>query len=257
MKYCLSLFTFFISFTVYSSPQFNDLSREDVKNVVREFGANFSHTTVSAPHTEGIWGIEFGLVAGQASTPELKKIVEKSGGDGADAEKLYHAGIIGRAHFPLELFTELYILPEQKFDDFSVKNSSFGLGWNAGGYFGLPVDLAIGFGRASGGMSFTQASPSSTIELESKTTNYWIGASKTFLIFTPYLKIGSSSVSGDLSGTAEIFGFTASTKQSVDAQSGNFYVLGANLNLLFLNLGLEASTVMDVKKITGKLSFSF
>lgn len=258
MKIILIIFSFFSVLSAHAAPQFDNLSKEDVKDVVREFGANFSHTTVSAPQTNGLWGVEVGIVAGQTSTPDLKRIVENSGGDGSDAESLYHAGIIGRVHVPLEIFAEINLLPEQEFDDISVQNRSFGLGWNPGRFFGLPLDLAVGVGKANGEMTFTQTSPTpSTITLETITTNYWVGVSKTFLFFTPYLKVGTSSVEGDLSGTASIFGYTASTKQHIESMSGNFFTAGANFKLALLNLGLETSQVMGVKRISGKISFGF
>jgi hypothetical protein len=241
-----------------ASLQFSNLSKEDIKDITREFGANFSHTVVAAPETDGAWGVEVGLVAGRTATPDLEKIVERSGGDGSDFENLFHAGLIGRVHLPFEIFAELSLLPEQDFDDVAVKNNSFGLGWNAGGFFGLPVDVAVGFGRANGEISFTQTSPTpSTITLETTTTNYWVGVSKTFVFFTPYLKVGATSIEGDLSATASIFGFTTSTKQHVDSMSGNFLTAGANFQLGFLKLGVEAAQVADVKRVSGKLSFDF
>jgi hypothetical protein len=258
MNKLLVAFSFFTALSAQAAPQFDNLSKEDVKDVVREFGANFSHTVVSAPETNGLWGVEVGIIAGRTSTPDLKRIVEDSGGNGSDVENLYHAGVIGRAHFPLEIFAEINLLPEQEFDDISVQNKSFGLGWNPGRFFGLPLDIAVGIGKAYGEMTFSQTSPTaSTITLKTATTNYWVGVSKTFLFITPYLKVGTSSVEGDLTGTASIFGYTASTKQHVESMSGNFLTAGANFKLALLNLGLETSQVMDVKRVTGKISFGF
>lgn len=258
MKKILIAFSFFAVLSAYAAPQFSNLTKEDVKDVVREFGANFSHTTVSAPETNGLWGIEVGVVAGKTSTPDLKRIVENSGGDGSDVENLYHAGLIGRVHFPLEIFAEINLLPEQDFDDISVQNRSFGLGWNLGRFFGLPLDIAMGLGKANGEMSFSQTAPTaSTITLKTTTTNYWVGVSKTLLFFTPYLKLGTSSIEGELSGTTSIFGYTALAKQQVEPMSGNFITAGANFSLALLKLGLETSQVAGVKRISGKISFGF
>lgn len=258
MKKFFVLFSCLWVFSAQAGPQFSNLSNEDVKDVVREFGANFSHSTVSAPETDGMWGLELGLIAGKTATPDLKRIVENSGGDGSDAENLFHAGIIGRVHLPLDLFAEINLLPEQEFDDISVQNRSYGVGWNLGRLVGLPLDIAIGAQRANGEMSFTQSSPTpSTITLETMTTNYWVGVSKSFAFFTPYFKVGSTSIEGDLTGTTSIFGFTASTKQHVNPMSGNYLVLGANIQLALLKFGLETSEVSGVKRVTGKLSFDF
>lgn len=237
--------------------QFDNLTKDDVENVSKEFGVNFSHTTVAAPETDGVWGIEVGVVAGKAPSPELKDVVQNSGGDGSDFANLYHAGIIARAHFPLDLFVELNILPETEISDVTVSNRSWGLGWNAGGYFGIPLDVALGVNRASSEISFKQTQPvASNIKLETTTTVYWVGVSKTFVFFTPYFKVGTASLDGDLSATASIFTYTASQKEDVSL-SGGYLAGGLNLQVFFLKLGFEASQTMGVKRVSGKLSFDF
>jgi hypothetical protein len=258
MKKSLSVILLLSSFSAQADLQFNNLSKEDIKDISREFGANFNHTVIAAPETNGLWGVEVGLVAGKTDTPELKRVVENSGGKGSDVKNLYHLGLMARIHFPLELFIEGNFLPEQDFDSFKVKNTSYGVGWNAGRFFNLPLDVAFGAGQANSELSFSQTSPGpSTIKLETTTTNYWVGISRTFLFFTPYFKYGRASVDGDLTGSASVFGFSSSSKESVHGISGNFMTVGANLELGLFKVGLEASEVMDVKKISGKLALDF
>lgn len=237
--------------------QFDDLTKDDVENVSKEFGVNFSHTAVAAPETDGLWGVEIGVVGGKAPSPELKDVVEKSGGDGSDFANLYHAGVIARAHFPFDLFFELNILPETEISDVTVSNRSFGLGWNAGGFFSLPLDVALGANRSSSEISFEQTTPvASDIKLETTTTVYWLGVSKTFAFVTPYLKAGTAKLDGDLSATASIFTFTAAQKENVSL-SGGYLAGGLNLQFFFLKLGFEASQTIGVKRLSGKLSFDF
>jgi hypothetical protein len=210
-------------------PQFSNLSKSDVENITREFGANFTHTVVAAPETDGLWGVEVGVVAGRTGAPEFSDVVEASGGDGADFKNLYHAGAIARVHLPFDFFAELNLLPEQELSDVWIENRSIGLGWNLGGFFGLPVDVAIGAGRANTDVSFKQTTPiDADIKLATTTTNYWVGVSKSFLFFTPYAKVGTSTIDGDLRATGQIFGYTASTKEDVSL-SGKYLALGANL----------------------------
>lgn len=251
---CLSL----TSLTVYADPQFDDLSKKDVEAVSKEFGANFAHTTVSAPATDGIWGVEFGLVAGQTPSPDLKDVVADSGGDSKDFKNVYHAGIMARAHFPFEIFAELSFLPEQEFSDVKVKSQSFELGWNAGRFFNLPLDLAVGINQGNGEVSFTQNAPvpDTTVELETKTHIYWIGASKKFAFVTPYLKLGSAKLDADLTASGQILTYSASTSESVK-ESGGYFAAGANFDIFFVKLGVEMSQLLDAQRVSGKLSFAF
>lgn len=240
-----------------SGPQFNNLSKSDVENIAKEFSANFAHTGVSAPETDGVWGLEVGLVAGKTASPKLEDVVEDSGGDGSDVEALYHAGVMARAHFPFDLFAEINLLPEKEISDITIKNTSFEVGWNAGAFFGLPLDLAVGINVANSEMSFKQTTPVvSETTLESKTRVMWVGVSKTLLFFTPYLKVGTASADADLEATGSILGYTADQEESV-TNSGSYLALGANLQFAFLKLGFEASTIMGVKRASGKLSFDF
>lgn len=235
--------------------QFDDLSKSDVENVAREFSANFAHTGVSAPETDGLWGVEVGLIAGQSSSPDLKDVISDSGGDGSDFKNIYHAGLMARGHFPFDLFAELTVLPEQEISDVKIKNTSFELGWNAGAFFNLPLDLAIAVNRSNSDISFKQDQPvDNKIDLESKTTMVWVGVSKTFLFVTPYLKVGTVKADSDLKANVSVLNYSSDQKESV-TNDGGYLALGANLQFAFFKLGLEASQIMEVKRATLKLSF--
>jgi hypothetical protein len=240
-----------------AGPQFDDLSKSDVEKVAKEFSANFAHTGVSAPETDGLWGIEVGVVAGKTESPNLKDVVNASGGDGNAVSSLYHAGAMARVHLPGDLFAELNILPEKEISDITVKNTSYELGWNAGGFFNLPLDIAFGVNMANSEMSFKQTTPvPSDTSLKSKTRILWVGISKSIFFITPYVKAGTVSADSDLKATGAILGYTASQSESV-TNSGGYLALGANLQLAFLKLGFEASQIMSVKRASAKLSFDF
>jgi hypothetical protein len=240
-----------------AGPQFDNLSKSDVEKVAKEFSANFAHTGVSAPETDGLWGIEVGVVGGKTGSPNLKDVVNASGGDGNAVSSLYHAGAMARVHLPGDLFAELNILPEKEISDITVKNTSYELGWNAGGFFNLPLDVAFGVNMANSEMSFKQTTPvTSDTSLKSKTRIMWVGISKSIFFITPYVKAGTVSADSDLKATGAILGYTASQEESV-TNSGGYLALGANLQLAFLKLGFEASQIMSVKRASAKLSFDF
>jgi hypothetical protein len=240
-----------------AGPQFDDLSKSDVENVAKEFSANFAHTGVSAPETDGLWGIEVGVVGGKTGSPDLKDVVNASGGDGNAVSSLYHAGAMARVHLPGDLFAELNVLPEKEISDITVKNTSYELGWNAGGFFNLPLDVAFGVNMANSEMSFKQTTPiNSDTSLKSKTRMMWVGISKSLFFITPYVKAGTVSADSDLVATGTIFSDPQIQKESV-TNSGGYLALGANLQLAFLKLGFEASQIMSVKRASAKLSFDF
>ena len=255
LPFALSMLTFS---ALAAGPQFNNLTQSDVENVAREFSANFSHTGVSAPETDGLWGVEVGIVGGKSGSPDLSDVVQKSGGNGSDAESLYHAGAMARVHLPFDLFAELNLLPEQELSDLTVKNTSYEIGWNAGGFFSLPLDIAFGVNFANSNFSFKQTAPvASTIDLSSKTRIIWAGLSKSFWIFTPYVKAGTVSADTDFEATASILTYGSSTTKDSVSNSGSYLALGANIQLGFLKLGAEYSRIMDVNRTSGKLSFDF
>jgi len=242
---------------VASDIQFNNLTTKDIENVGREFSANFVHTGVSAPETDGVWGIEVGVIGGRSKSPDLSDVIEASGGSGSDFETLYHAAAMARAHFPFDLFAEMTILPEREISEVTIKSNSFEIGWNAGAFFNLPLDLAIGVNRSNSEISFSQTQPVQTdISLESKTTVMWVGVSKTFLFVTPYLKFGAAKSESDFASTVDILVDTNKTKESVD-NSGGYLAFGANLQFAFFKIGAEISKVMDVGRASGKISLDF
>ena len=238
--------------------EFQALTKKQVKDVTTEFSANFAHTVVAASETNGLWGVEVGLVGGQTGSPELKDAVNDAGGDGSDFKSLYHAAAIGRVHLPFDLFAEMSLLPEREISGVKVSSKSLGLGWNVGGFLGLPLDVAVGAEGSSAALSFKQdiGGQEGKVSIDSMTRVLYVGVSKTFLFVTPYAKIGTARQESDIDvkgGNGTIFGFTPRQKESAD-NSGGYLVLGANLQLAFFKLGMEWSQIMEVRRATAKIS---
>lgn len=265
MKKSLALLSTALSFSLFAAdPQFSNISKQDVENVSKEFGTNFSHTTVAAPETNGLWGIEVGLLGGSTKAPKFKEVIEQSGGEGSDFDSIYHAALFGRVHFPFDFILEVSVLPGQEIGGIEIKNNTYSAGWNLGRFVGLPLDITLGYDNAKGEINFTQAedtstnpdTPAANIDLTTTTKVMWVGVSKTFLFVTPYLKVGKSSIDGSLDASASIFNVGGQTSESVSL-SGSYLAFGANIQLLLLRLGLEVTQMQDTKRVSGKLSFSF
>lgn len=261
MKKYFVLATLMLSTSLLAAgPQFQNLTEADVKEIGREFSGTFSHTGVSAPETDGLWGVEVGLLAGQSSSPKLSDIVKRSGGNGDDFENLYHAGLVARAHFPFDLFAEISLLPEQDISDTKIKNTTFEIGWNFGRFVGLPLDIAFGANFGNSELGFTQpasgAIPAADISMKSKSNIVWVGVSKSFIFVTPYFKLGKAKADTELTATSDIF--TGPESRSFDVSNdGSYMAVGLNFNVFILKFGAEYSQIMDVKRTSAKLSLDF
>lgn len=262
MKKSSALLASVLSFSVMAAnPQLDDISKKDVEDFSKEFGTNFSHTAVAAPETDGLLGIEVGLVGGRTASPKFKKVVENSGGDGGDFDNIYHAGLMARVHFPLEVFVEATMLPTLETGGVEIKSNSFSAGWNIGRFTKLPFDLTIGYDNAKCDINFHQEQDiannvlTSDIDLEITTKVMWVGLSKTFAFVTPYLKGGTVKFDGDLNATSQVFDQVGKTSERVSA-SGGYLAAGINVQLLIFRLGVEATQMLDNKRIFGKLSFA-
>jgi hypothetical protein len=250
-----------LSFSAFAEDiEFNNLTKKQVEDVTTEFAVNFAHTTVAAPETNGLWGIEVGVIGGTTGSPKLKDAINDAGGSGSDFKTLYHAGLMARAHFPLDLFAEVSVLPEREISSVTVASRSAGIGWNAGAFFGLPLDIALGANASSGEIDFEQdiSGVPAKINIQSQTRVLYVGVSKTLLFATPYVKVGTASQNSDIEvkGTGTIFGYTL--KQKDDAtKTGGYLAAGLNLQLAFFKIGAEFQQMLGVKRVSGKISLDF
>lgn len=263
MKKHLFLATLLASFSAFAdTPTLQNLTKSDAEKVSNEFAMNFSHTAVAAPETNGAWGIEVGLIGGQTPSPNLKRVINtNSPGDGDDFKNIYHAGLMARAHFPYEIFVEGTILPERDISDVKVSAQSLGLGWNAGSFFGLPLDVALGANISSSDVSYKQTmttpfTAESKIAINSSTQVLWAGVSKTFWFFTPYAKIGKASSDSDIKSSFGSIFASGEQKMSVDS-SGGYWAVGGNFEFFFFKFGVETSEQASVRRTSAKFSLDF
>lgn len=266
-KQLIALSLLVSSFSALASDiKLEQLSKKEVKDVSKEFATNFTHSIATAPSTDGLWGVEFGVTASTMSSPKLSKVVDNSGGDGKDFETLYSGAGFLRFHVPFELFFETSVLPKSKIADVEFNNTTFAVGWNAGRFFNLPLDLTAGYDVANGEVSFSQTLdvmgvPANTdISLESATQKAWLGASKKFLVFTPYAKVGVINMKSTLKATgtaaSEVFNYTSSQKETVK-ESSTYLAAGVQVDLTILSIGVEAMSALGNTRYAAKLGFSF
>jgi hypothetical protein len=251
------------------SIELDTLTEDDFQHIGNEFAVSYSHTTVSAPETRGVWGVELGLVGGKTQTPKLADSIDGSGEDGSDWKSIYHAGLMARAHGPFELFAELSWLPERDINEVTIANKTMAVGWNFGSFFELPVDVAVGMNFSNTALEFDQvvnnASTSftdraATVSFDASTRVLWVGASKQFAWVTPYVKMGSARSEADIKteargGPGSVL--ASGKNDDTTSSSGWFMALGANAEFSFFRFGLEGSQTIDAKRLSGKISVAF
>ncbi len=268
MKYLWPLLLLLSLPALADGPALDDLSEDDLEDVSNEIAVNFSHTAVAAPMTNGIWGVEAGLIGGTTASPKMEELVDDAGEDGSDFKRLPHAGLMLRGYVPFDLFAEVTFIPSTEASDLELRNTTYALGWNFGGFFNWPLDVAIGYQGSSSHLAFDQTlnnastgnvDVDTTVSFDTKTSTFWLGVSKTFLMVTPYAKFGAFRSESDVevdSNVGDIFDFSSEQKESVSS-SGGFGALGVNVQIFLLRLGFEASRAAEVSRISGKLSLAF
>lgn len=235
-----------------------NITEGDLEDILRDFSANFVHTTVSPASSLGnLFGFEVGLVAGSATAPGVERIT-KAADPNNTIDQLIHAAIIGAVSLPFGLTAEVGILPGTKNEDLDLQSSSMAIKWTFSSLFPSPVDLAIKAHGTRSELSFIQDDPvpDTKISYESQTAGLMFQVSKSFLIVEPYFGIGTVNTTGKVKASNDIYAYTDDL--SVEKKiTGGQTVIGLNVNLLFFKIGLEAGRVFDSNRLTGKMSFYF
>lgn len=247
-----------------ATPSLDNITSSDLEGISKEFSANFVHRPVSSAAPLGdIIGVEIGLIAGQTDAPKIKEISQREDPTNNDVDSLYHAGIHVAVSVPFGITGELIALPETELGDVSLKNTSLGLKYTFSELLDLPmVDLAIRGHYTSGDLNYSDRidGVNTTISLENSTSGFQLLGSVDLVFIEPFIGFGTVSRETTLkaSGSARIFDqtFTASQSSTVDGSSSQFLV-GAQLNLLFLRIAAQYENVFDTSIISGKLSFKF
>ncbi len=243
-----------------AGPGFTNLTQADFDNAIRELSANSSYHSVTGAGTLGtIFGFEIALVGGLTNTPEINALSKRVDAS-ADVGRLPHAALLLGASVPLGFTGELLFFPEMTFS--TVKYSQFGasLKWTATEALVLPFNLAVRGFITSNKMSFDQQLSGSnhTVTQENSQTGIQLLASPSLPMVEPYIGVGLIKANGkmNVTGASTIFAFT--TSQSAESSpTATQLLLGVNVNLLLVNLGLEYSSAFGTSSYNAKLGFRF
>ena len=243
-----------------AGPGFQNLSQDDFDKVIKEISANTSYHSVTGASSLGtVFGFEVGVVGGLTNTPDINAL-SKQVDASADVSRLPHAALLLGASVPLGFTGELLFFPEMTFS--TVKYSQFGasLKWTATEALVLPFNLAVRGFISSNKMAFDQVVSGNnvTVNEENSQTGIQLLASPSLPMVEPYVGVGIIKANGKMSvtGSNTIYAFTTSQCAESSPTTTQF-LLGVNLNLLIMNLGLEYSTAFGTSSYNAKFGFKF
>jgi len=239
---------------------FQDLSDEDFKKVVKDLSANFLHTSVSGASPLGdIFGFEIGLIGGMTNTKELNRFA-KEVDPSAKANQIPHAELLGVLTVPLAITLEVGVIPKIGGDDFKFSSYSLAAKWSPSElFFDWPVAVAakLHATKVSAEFKDNPNNVATTFAYQNTLTGATLLVSKNFALFEPYVGAGYVQSSGEMDVTGSTTVFTGSRMSASAKPTSAMYMLGTEVKLLVLKLGVEYTSVFDTSRFTGKLSFYF
>lgn len=259
-------------FSLANVPTLDSLSDEDLGTVVKEFGANFVHTSATPPTSLGkVFGVEAAMIVGLTESPGVRSLSQSIDPE-SDIGQIPHAWLLGGFSVPYGVSVEINMLPEVDLQDLEMKHTSVAVKWSVTDQFfkNLPFDMAIRTYYTTSEISFRQTvtNPSfpATSSVDVSFKNTMIGGDTLFGfdlgVIEPYAGIGFVNVDGRLSGASttetpySLFDDLTSQQKSVKTDSTRM-IAGLRINLLAFNIGLEYSQLFSTSRVSAKMGLQF
>jgi hypothetical protein len=257
---CLSLFTLVAH---AQSIPLQDIDRAEFGKIVSDFSANSQHTSVSGASSLGeIFGFELGLVAGVTNTPEINRIAKEQDPN-ANVSRLPHGELIGMLSVPAGVTVEFGFIPKVGSNEFKFNSYALGAKWTFTDlFFELPVNLALKAQYASSHLEFNSViqTVDTHFKYDNSVTSFLLLVSKDFGLFEPYAGFGTANGNGKMVvNGAQVFSDTeyAASQSASASKSSMVLMLGTEVKLGIVKLGIEYGRLYSTNSFTGKLSFYF
>ena len=248
------------------SLQFTNISQDDFVGIAREFSANSTLHTVMPPSSLGsIFGFEVGVLAGATQSPTIEALVKEVDAS-SEVGLLPHAGLLGAVSVPFGFTAEVAFVPTIKTEGASMNQFAAALKWNLsdGILAMLPINLAVRGFISKTDLSFTQnvnnpplGNVPVTVDYEGQVLGGQLLVSpKLIPIIEPYIGVGYLSAKGDMNitGSSSATFFSGTSSQSASAKpTSSQLLIGANVTLIALVLGLEYSRAFETDSVTAKV----
>ncbi|MES2768856.1 MAG: DUF6588 family protein [Bdellovibrionota bacterium] len=260
MKILNILIVFLFPFSVFADPNFDSIDQNDLKEISKSMGANFTHNSMMGASKMGtLFGFQVGVTAARTSTPKLDDIAKRNGGE---LPALYNAGLMGAVGVPFGISIEAVLIPKVSAGDSDVQSTSLGVKWNINEVVPvLPVNVAVRGFYSKAELSFAQtvSAQNATVKNETNVTGLQLLVSPMLPLIEPYVGIGYLKVDNELGvtgTTGTIFDYTLAQSDSKKESSTQFLV-GVEGSLALFKLGAEFSRAFDANRIGVKIALGF
>lgn len=240
----------------------NDLNESQLKGFVEDFGANFSHRSVTGASSLGnVFGFEAALVGGTTSSPRTNDLSKQAGG--GDLNSLITGALLLGVSVPFGFTFEGMLFPSLTVSGVRLSGNSLGLRWTTNDVLPiLPFNLAFRYNISQASLGFSQSIPGADGNISAKTSvqEFGIYASPNLPVIEPYAGIGLINMNGDVTftGSGTIFNTSYTTSKSASVSTSSLkYVLGVSFYLPFFTAGVEYVSLLGTSGFGGKLGISF
>lgn len=241
-----------------ATPDFRNISKQDIEDASEEFHANFIPTTVSGASNLGrLWGFEVGLIANKTSASNIERMTSD------DFSDLYNASLYGRLDAIYGVGAEVTMMPVS-LGALKFKTYSFALKWTVTEVFrALPFNLKVKAFYNNADIKFEDNDGTNSYDVvyshRGQGANLTI--SKKIFLVEPYLGVGYVTGKTDLEANGSTNFFGATVTQGVDNKdiktSGSYFFAGVTANLIAIDVGVEYSRAFGADRIAAKLGFGF
>lgn len=250
-----------IGFSAHAAgPSFQNLSDDDFKKVVQDLSADFTHTSVSGASPLGdIWGFEVGVVGGMSKTPELNKFA-KEVEPSADLDQVPHGEIIGLLSVPFAITGEVGFIPKIGSDQFKFTSYHLAAKWSPSElFFEWPVALAVKvqYSKVNATFKDTINAIPTTFDYDQSILGGSLIVSKNFAILEPYAGFGYLQADGNMDVKGSPTVFSGGRMSASSKPTSSMFMVGTEVKLLVVKLGVEYMNAFDTSRFTGKVSFYF
>lgn len=250
------------------SPKFNNLSSDDFNNIMKDFSALSSYSSVSGASGRGsIFGFEVGVIGGVTSTPNVNTVA-KNADTSLSIPQLPSAGVLAAISIPMGLSFELIFLPQTTVNNLNYQQFGGAIQYKI---LSLPIDLSLkahytktqfNYSQVVNNSSTAFTNVNTTINFDDSLVGADLMVGKDLLFLEPYIGVGYESAKANLgvtgSSTATIFAPSYTNAQSASSSpSSARFLAGVEFKLLLIRLGAEYLRAYDTNRFNAKLSVGF
>jgi hypothetical protein len=259
MKKIIALIIFIFTQNIFAVPTLTNLTKENTEKVVKDFGVNFVHTSISPASGAKGFGFQLGVLAGATESPGLNELVEEKVG------YLPHAGALGILYLPAGFGGEYLLVPKTKYQGLTFENQSAAFRWTPTEIFSPNGFIAFRLRGFYGdvNLSYSQTINDIPIGVFYRSFSYGGEATLSFQnipYFEPYFGFGYITLDSKLKGegSASLFNRSYTTSEQVQVeQSGPLFLTGFNIRYSIFVFGAEYSKIIDNTRMSVKLALEF